>query len=204
MLRNADDLRREDGYTLVELLVAIAIILLIIPVLYASIETVYSSHARTIARAFALIEASHGVETIVRDVRAAVYAEDGSLPLVSIGTSSLTLFADTDYDGRVERVRYFLASSTLSKGTIEPTSTSSYPTASETVTTVARGITNSASSSPLFRYYSATSSPIVSASSSLLVRRIEVEVIAQARFRRELATTTLQSSASIRNLKDQY
>jgi prepilin-type N-terminal cleavage/methylation domain-containing protein len=192
------------GFTLLELLVAIAITLIIIPAMYASIDALYTSHASTIARALALTEASKGLETIVGDIRSASYADDGSLPLVAIATSSLTLYTDTDLDGRVERVRYFLSGDSLQKGVIEPTSTSSYPLGTETVSTLSSHIINAASSTPVFRYYSATSTEITTSAGTLDVRRVDVLLRAQSTFRHKVATVELESSASIRNLKDAY
>lgn len=196
--------KKEAGYTLIEMLVVIAIIGIIIPVLFNSINTLYSTHARTLSRAMALIEATDGVKEVVRDVRAAVYAENGALPLVEIATSTLTLYSDTDYDGTVERVRYFLNGNTVQKGIIEPTATSSYPENTETIDTIVSEVANVDNSVPLFRYYTATSSEVTSSGNILNVRRVEVQFIGSSRFRSEQSEVAIRSSASIRNLKNVY
>lgn len=195
---------RTRGYTLIELLVVIAILGIILPALYYGIQALYDGHAHAFSRARALLEAHRAQEVLVRDIRAAVYAEDGSLPLIDIATSTITLYSDTDLDGRVERVRYYLDSETLMRGVVEPTATSSYPLDTEWITDVADGITNNTGGIDLFRYFSATSSEITSASQSLDVRRVEISIQAASRFRSETALVTLRSSASIRNLKDVY
>jgi len=128
------------GYTLIEMLVVIAIIGIIMPAIYLAINALYETHAYTLTRSFALTEATKGVREVIRDVRSAVYAENGALPLVEIGTSTLTMYTDTDFDGRVERVRYFLNGTDVQKGIIEPTSTSSYPVSTEVVETMAQHI----------------------------------------------------------------
>lgn len=189
---------------MIEMLTVIAIIGIIVPVLYGSIISLYRQQGQTIARALALSEATQGVRDIVRDVRAAVYGENGALPLVAIATSSLTLYADTDFDGRVERVRYFLNGSTVQKGVVEPTATSSYVLATETLETLATNITNGQTATPVFRYYSATSTEITSSASILNIRRVTVELVAESRFSGEVTYVTLRSAASIRNLKDAY
>jgi len=192
------------GMTLIELLVAIAITLLLLPVIYLSIQALYDTHATTLARAFAVVEATDAMQEIVRDVRGAVFAENGALPLVDIATSSLTLYADADLDGTVERVRYFLDGTVLWRGIIEPTSTSSYPEANESVDELASGMRNAANSTSVFHYYSATSSEITSMSQVLDVRRVEIFLQVEGRFGQQQHTIELRSSASIRNLKDQY
>lgn len=196
---------RTKGMTLLEMLVVIAIILIIIPVLYQTILTLYSTHKRIISRAFALAVATQATQHIVRDVRGAVYGEDGSLPMVAIATSSVTLFTDTDFDGMVERVRYTLTGTDLQKGIIEPTASSTYPVGSETVSTIARDIMNNAAQVPLFRYYSATSTEITQASAILNVRRVDIAVVgASSDIGNQQYKVQVSSSASIRNLKDAY
>ncbi|MBP9750111.1 MAG: prepilin-type N-terminal cleavage/methylation domain-containing protein, partial [Candidatus Pacebacteria bacterium] len=192
------------GFTLMELLVVIAIILIITPVLYASIDSLYDSHAYSLAGSFALMHASKGTENIIRDVRSAVYAEDGSLPIVAYATSSLTFYSDTDSDGRVEQVRYYLDGSVLHKGVVEPTSTSSYPIDTEVVTPLASHITNGETQTPLFRYFTSTSTEIVADDQTLDIRRVEVTVQARASFRVRTRDVSISSSASIRNLKNTY
>lgn len=192
------------GYTLLELIVVIAILGLILPALYYGLNALYIGHGYAFARALALIEAHRAQDALVRDIRAAVYAEDGSLPLIDISTSSLALYTDTDLDGKVERVRYYLEGELLMLGVVEPTATSSYPLDTEVVYEIADDITNSVSGVDLFRYFSATSSEITQSSQSLSVRRVEVSIEASKTFRSNTAAVTLRSSASIRNLKDSY
>ncbi len=192
------------AYTLIEVLVVIAIILLILPVLYASIDALYDAHATSFATSLALTNATKATDAIIRDVRSSVYGEDGSLPIVSFGTSSVTFFTDTDMDGRVERVRYFLTDTTLSKGVIEPTSTSSYPLGTEVIAVLGENIMNGETATPLFRYYSATSTEITTTSNILSIRRIETTIQARSIFRLQTRDVSVTSSASIRNLKNTY
>ncbi|HCC04768.1 TPA: hypothetical protein DEP58_00500 [Patescibacteria group bacterium] len=189
------------GYTMMEMLVVIAIISIIMPVLFSSIQSLYTTHAKTLSRALAVIETTKGVQEVVRDVRAAVYSENGAVPIVAIATSSLTLYSDTDYDGDVERIRYFLNGTTFTKGVIEPTATSSYPTNTETFLDI---VHTTATSTPLFRYFTASSTEIVSPSQAIQVRRVEVQLVGSTRFGLQTSEVALRSSASIRNLKDTY
>jgi prepilin-type N-terminal cleavage/methylation domain-containing protein len=192
------------GLTLVELLVAVAIILMVMPVLVTMILELYDSHASTLSRALAVTQGSNATEEVMRDVRGSVYGDNGALPIVAIATSSFTFFADTDFDGAVERVRYFLDDTTFRKGVIEPTSTSSYPVGNETIEPIAYDIINNQDGTPLFRYFTATSTEITSSSDSLLVRRVSMEVVTEKTFAQEASQVRTQTSASIRNLKAQY
>jgi prepilin-type N-terminal cleavage/methylation domain-containing protein len=193
------------GMTLIEMLVVIAIMSIILPALYGTIVSLYKTHGATFARAVAVTEATNASRAIVRDIRASVYAEDGSLPLVSIATSSIIFFVDTDFDGRVERVRYTIQGTDIIKGVIEPTSTASYPIGSETTQTLAHDIVNNSTTTiPAFRFFSATSTEITATSSMLNIRRIEVELVSGNTTGTSTNWVRIQSSASIRNLKDSY
>ncbi len=194
----------KNGYTLIEMLVAIAIILIVVPVLFSSINSLYSSHATTLANALALTETTNGVKDVLKDVRSAVYAENGAMPLANIATSTFTLYSDTDSDGIVERVRYYLDNTTVWKGVIEPTSTSSYPESNEVITKLSGSIINSQTNTPLFKYFNSTSTEITSVSNILDVRRIETTFIGSFSFSNKTSEVKIRSSASIRNLKNIY
>jgi len=190
--------------TLIELLVSIAIVLIIIPVLYTMIESLYDQHASTFARSLALTATSETMRGMVLDIRSAVYSDEGTPPLVDIATSTFTFYTDTDLDGHVERVRYALSGDTLQKGVIEPTATSSYPTSTEMVYTLSTRIVNNETGVPLFRYWSATSSEITTSSRKLDIRRITVTLVGESRMRGVTGSVLIESSASIRNLKNTY
>lgn len=190
--------------TLLELLVVIAIILIILPALYLGISSLYATHGRTFARALAISNATSLLKESVRDIRGAVFSESGALPLASIATSSLILYSDTDFDGRVERIRYTLNGDSFLKYVIEPTATSSYPVSNEVIVRQVHNIMNASHGTPVFQYFSATSTEITTPSRILDVKRITVTLESEARKDRETGVAILRSSASIRNLKNTY
>lgn len=196
--------RSSKGYTLVEMLVVVAIIGIIFPAMMQLIVTLYRSHSDTFARSAALTEVTTASKEIVRDIRSAMQSEAGALPIVTTGTDALTIYADTDLDGRIERVRYYVSGRDLMKGVIEPTAVPDYPTGSETVTELAAGIVNAEVGVPVFRYFDAESNEIAAGTDLLSIRRITVELAAESALGRQSRDVRVRSSASIRNLKDQY
>ncbi len=196
---------QENGYTLIEMMVVIGIIAIIFPALFLGIQSLYHTHAYTFARAQALSEADKGLKEMLGDIRSATYAEDGSLPVASIGTSSLIIYTDTGSDRRAERVRYFFDGTTIKKGVITPTATSSYPTTNEIVQTLVQHTANQTLNIPLFTYYDANGNELDPAFDSILeVERIKVTLPIHILFDGTQAGVTLTSSASIRNLKHVY
>ncbi|MBP9760546.1 MAG: prepilin-type N-terminal cleavage/methylation domain-containing protein [Candidatus Pacebacteria bacterium] len=193
------------GYTLVEMMLVLAITGIIMPALYLGIHSLYDTHGLAFARSLALVEASNALEDIVRDVRAMVYGADGSVPLVAVGTSTVTFYADTDFDGQVERVRYFLDGTVLRKGVMEPDASSQYVTGSETITSIAEGVTNGATNTNIFTYYNATGTVMAANSGNVLtMRRVSATINTETMYRGKTGTATLSSSASMRNLKNIY
>jgi len=195
---------QQQAMTLVELLVGIAIILIIVPVLYASIETLYSTHARTLARALVLRKPVNATQEIARDFRGAMYSESGSLPLVEMSTSTVTIYADTDLDRTVERVRYFLVDGVLYRGIVEPTATSSYPIDEEVVTELCSDVDNVERSIDTFRYFDAIGTEISSPTEIMDVRRLKVTITSSTRQRNETGDVMVTTSASMRNFKSNY
>jgi prepilin-type N-terminal cleavage/methylation domain-containing protein len=196
--------KRFEGYTLIEMLVVVAILSIIIPTLYVVILNLYKTHGRTFARATVVSDALHGLQVITGDIRSAAFAENGSLPIVSIGTSTITFYVDTDLDGRVDRVQYTLTDTTITKGVVKPTASSSYPVEDEVVSVLSSYVGNNLAGIDLFTFYSANGDLITSQSQAADIRRVQVEYVAQVQYSGAIDLIHLRSSASIRNLKDNH
>jgi prepilin-type N-terminal cleavage/methylation domain-containing protein len=196
---------KKNGYTLIEMLVVIAVLLIIFPALFLGIQTLYDMHANTFSKARALANGSEVLRKMLTDIRSGTYGEDGSLPVVQVATTSLTLFSDTQPTGGALRIRYFLDGDSLKRGVIIPDATSHYVEASETVSTILTHLDVPVTQAGLFRYYDAEGILLpATASSTLSVQRIEVTLPLVVKNGRGTTTTTLSSSASIRNLKHVY
>jgi len=74
------------------------------------------------------------VNTMVSELRSIAPAANGGYPLEAVNATSVTFFVDADKNGTVDRVRYFLSTSTLKRGLVRPTSTpATYQTSTEQV-----------------------------------------------------------------------
>ena len=196
---------KQHGYTLLETLVVIAIIAILFPALFVMIRSLYSSHEGTLARGIALSTGNKALYETLTDIRSASYSESGALPIVSIATSSIVLYTDTDFDRVAERVRYSLIGTSIEKGVIEPDDSAAYPLGDETTSTLLRRVQNNSTGIATFRFFDETSNEIDPATGSTLsVKRITVELGVQGVFGGTETLNTLRGSASIRNLKYIY
>ncbi len=189
------------GFSLVEMLISIAIMALLTVMVTGSIIYLYRTNATNISQAVSLNAANKALRSMVGEVRGVMYAEDGSYPLVTIATSTLTFYADVDQDGRAERVRYFVSGTTLKRGVIEPTASSSYPAGSEVVATTTVGLHNVAKGVPLFRYFGADGVEITGQSDMLKVRLVRIEVLVNTDTKSLIQAIDIHSEAALRNLK---
>ena len=65
-------------------------------------------------------ELEQTLRIFISEVRSMEPGEDGAYAIANADDESFTFFTDSDADGVVEQVRYFLSGTTLLKGTIEP------------------------------------------------------------------------------------
>lgn len=103
-----------QGFTLIETLVVIAIFSLMMTAIAGSIIILYRTYGYTWEQSIAIDEARRGIETLVKEIRTARIADDGSYPIEKAGDKEFIFYSDIDGDGKVERVRYFLG--TVSSG----------------------------------------------------------------------------------------
>lgn len=193
--------RRNRGYTLVEAVMMVGVFIALAVMVSTVVLYLYRVNAHSIAQAVSLSSATKGMESIVQDIRGAMYADDGAYPLATMASSSIIFYADIDSDGKAERVRYFLSGTDISRGVIEPTSASAYPTASEVVEVVTHDVQNFSKNMSLFRYYDANGSEITLSSGILDVRLVKTELVVNADPGRQMVDVSLRSSASLRNIK---
>ncbi len=101
--------------------------------------------------------ASRATNRILIQLRGIQQSENGSYPIVSADDFDLTLYADTDDDGDVDRVHYFLdqVDDQLKVGVTAPDTSvqpPTYPVGDQAVTVMTSYVVNE-SDNPIFFYY---------------------------------------------------
>ena len=103
------------GMSLIEMLVVLAIVPIITIAISDSVIFFYRANSSSLEEAYQIQSGQNGVQTLVHDLREATYADDGSYPLATMATSSITFYSDVDHDMAVERVHYELNKTSLTR-----------------------------------------------------------------------------------------
>ncbi|OHA26707.1 MAG: hypothetical protein A3C06_00120 [Candidatus Taylorbacteria bacterium RIFCSPHIGHO2_02_FULL_46_13] len=197
---------RNNGFSIIELVIVVGILGLIV-VTFSSFQTDVLSFSRIFDKG---LSASYGATRVIKDmtatIRIATPSSLGAYPLASVSSTSLTFYADTDDDGLAERVRYFVASSTLRKGVIKPSgSPLSYNPANEKISYLIDNVLI-ATSTLLFSYYdknyTGASDPLPTPVPVADVRLIKVTVVIDDNPTLPPAPVTVTTQIMLRNLKD--
>lgn len=199
-------LARRSGFTLIEVVVAIGILGMISGAVI-TLERNISIQAKAIQSSLiAQQQTTRALRSFLKEMRGATQSAGGAYAIESASTSSITFFANIDNDPLIERVRYFLASTSLYKALLEPTGTL-YNLANEGSYVIVRDIRNS-STTPLFEYYDKNYTGTASSTSLALpvdipeVRLIKMSLPVDPNKARSPVFQTYTTQVSVRNLKD--
>ncbi len=183
------------------MLVVIATSTIVIAIVIDSVLMFYRTNTTTFEQAVQVDNARRGNEYLVRDVREAAYADDGSFPLVQMGTSSLTFYSDTDRDSSAEKIRYFLQGTSLMKGVVNATGSPPSYGGIETTSSIAEYIRNNEQGIPVFRYYTTDATEVAAGEATTSISFVTVDLVVNVDVNRLPGQFTLHSSATLRNLK---
>ncbi len=194
------------GFTLVEILISLAILGLVSTVVATFMVNVFSLNSNLSGSMNAQLDARHVVKVMVAEMREASPSENGAYAIASAGVSSVTFYSDVNNDGLQDKVRYFLSGSDIKRGVVVPTgSPYTYDDDDEKVTTIFSGVISS-STAPLFQYYSAdysgTGSPLSQPVTASTVRLVKITVIIDRDKNRAPTPMIVTSQVNLRNLKD--
>ena len=138
--------------SLIEVLVTLAVVSLIVVSASNSVLALYKTN-NTGTRALTQISSARSaLTTLMTDLRSVAYGNDGSYPIVSMSTSSLTFFSNIPNSIGATRFQYQINGTTLSRSQV---SAGTPPTYSGTPVSesLATYMNNSANPISLFRYY---------------------------------------------------
>jgi prepilin-type N-terminal cleavage/methylation domain-containing protein len=191
---------KSSGFTLTETLVVIAIGSFLMVAIAQAIVFFYDTNEYAVKQSAAIRNAKQGVDSLVRDIREAMFADTGAYPVASMATTSLTIFADVKNDKRVEKVRYFLAESDLIRAVTAPTGTPPTYAGSKSTSTVASGVRNLQLDTPIFTYFDTDGNQIASSGNRKDLSFAEIQLVVNIDPDRQPDNAVIKSSATLRNV----
>lgn len=193
----------QQGLTLVEALVVIALFTVLSFALTTSISSFYRFNAYTIAQAYQVNHARRGVEFLVRDVREMTYADDGTFPLARMEPDLVGFYSDIDRDNSVEYVEYELVDTVFQKRIYDAAgSPPVYDETPEETLTISEYVQNGLQDIDTFTYYDRNGVPASATTTVTDIRYVEVQIVVNIDPVRDPDEFMLRSSAALRNLKE--
>lgn len=198
---------QQNGLTLIELLIVIALIG-ILGLAILGLQYIIGQNQIVAWDSFLSVsEANTSISLLTRELRTARDGENGSYALASGGDTELIFYSDIDFDGTVERVRYFHSGSEFSKGTIEPQGFPiTYPQEEEKVKVLSDNVRNG--DTPVFSYYNGDwpedtdNNPLSTPATPSDVKLIKIYLKLGTRRDDSDKVYELESFAQLRMLKD--
>ena len=198
-----DDFRKRAGFTLVEIIVVIAISSLLIAGLIRFMAGALPVYRSTFLQSLADETARVQLQRISHEIRSAQTSDTGAFPIVEASPQRFIFYANADSDASIERIRYELIGTDLIRGITQPSGIPiSYNTSQEQASIVARSIRNGAN--PVFYYYGSNypadplevdSANIVNITYVSFTRTIDADTA------QDPAAVVVQSQVQLRNLK---
>jgi hypothetical protein len=187
-------------------MVAISIFLTTSSLILAFLTQGFEVNRFALEQSDAIGYARKSIDIMVKEIRKASPAENGSYPIDYASDQSLIFYSDIDADGLFERVRYFLDGTELKKGVIKPTGFPAQYIAFENISTIAKYVRNGPT--PTFYYYNSgyptdtTHNPLSTPAAVNQVRLIRIFIKINVDITKAPVDYILISNAQIRNLKD--
>ena len=193
------------GFSLTEIVIVVAILGLIGVALATFQVDIWRQNSFLSNSIQAEQDARMALKRLVAELRQAAPSDTGAFAIALADKDKLTFYSDIDGDGLHERLRYFLATSTLKRGVLKPTgSPLNYVDANEQLGNAVVNLVNA--NNLIFNYYdknyAGTSTALTLPINIPSVRLVKILLSIEADPNRAPITTTYENQVSIRSLKD--
>ena len=192
------------AFTLLETVVVIAITTMVGGALMSMIQSFYRTNDYILQESAAVQNARQGLTTTSETLREASYGADGSYPIATAATSSITFFADMDNTGTVEEIQYLLQRGTLYQVVTTPSGNPPVYGSTISTSTIATYLVNG-NMLPVFTYTD-TSGNLMSTTSAINISQVQAVTVTlkiDVDPNRSPAPYTLTSMIALRNLRVQ-
>ena len=191
------------GMTFIEMLIVLAIASVITVAIADSVLYFYRANGSSLEESYQIQSGQNGMGALVHDLREATYGDDGSYPLASIASSSVTFYADVDRDLSVERVHYELNGTQLTRTVTNATGTPPTYTGPAATSTVSNYVRNFSDNVPVFTYYDKDGVQVTDPAHIADITSVTINIIVDVTQLHLPGEFTLRSGATLRNLRPQ-
>ena len=198
--------RRPQGITFVETLITLAIFIIATIGVTTFIIQTYRANIFATEQAEAIDQARKGMDTMVKEIREASPAENGSYPIDTAQDDTLIFYSDIDSDEMIEKVRYSLEGTNLVKGVSKPSGFPPQYTEPEQTFVLSKYVRNG--SEPVFYYQNkdyptdTVNNPLPTPAAVKDIRLIRIFLQININPEKAPDSFTLISNSQLRNLKD--
>jgi len=186
--------------SLIEAMVWIALTTAIMLALVSSLLYFYRTNTYAIQEANAIASGQRGIDLMVRTLREMSYSATGGYPILAIGTTTITFYADINANSSIEKVTYRLQGKSLLQDIVEPTGNPVLYVATTTTALVSDYIHNTDQNTSVFTYYDKNGTQINDYTKTADVRFISVSLVVDVDTQHLPSQLILRSSATPRNL----
>ncbi len=198
---------KTNGFTLVEVLIGLFLISAL-GLAALNLNTALSQTQILAWQNYLNVEQTNAyVANLIRELRTARPADNGAYPLETVNDQEISFFCDLDFDGKTEKVRYFITDTRLFKGITEPSGYPiTYPPTEEKLIKLTDYVRNG--SNPLFTYYNGdwpadqVNNPLTLATRLAQTKLIKVYLRLNTEKDKPDEDFILESYAQLRMLKD--
>ncbi|MFH0853336.1 MAG: type II secretion system protein [bacterium] len=193
------------GFTIIEVIVTIGIFSFILVAMMIFVSNSYVSFFKLQDKTSVLSRARLALERLIGEFREAQSGDNGAYSLAIVSPNEIAFYSNIDSDSGVERVHYWLSGGTLWRGIIDPVGMpADYPAENEITNIITEFVDNGAT--PTFTYYdgtfTGTQNPLIQPVNSTSVRHVGFFVSIDETPGEKLEAVVIESSATLRNLKD--
>lgn len=193
------------GFSLLEVIMAVGIFALVVGAAVEVFLVSWRGNAIIWEQLSTQNEGRKAVQDFSNELREAAASSIGAYSLESATSTQIVFYSNIDSDSFVERIRYFITSTTLKKGVIKPAGNPfAYSSSAESITTIANDVANGTTS--VFSYYdgsfTGSGNPLSGAIDVTKIRVVKMSLKLEENPNLSPVPFYIETKVMIRNLKD--
>lgn len=196
-------MKKREGFTILELTIVMGIAALIFTTAGVFSVSILRYNRTMSSQIDVERQSRQFMKQFSHELRTASSSSLGGYSIETANATSLVFYANIDSDDLRERVRYYLNGTSLMRGVINPSGVPlTYNPAEETTFVVVEGVRNSDIFSYYDQVYAATETPLALPVTVSDIRLVHVKIVIDYNTSEPPGAITIESSATIRNLKN--